>query len=152
MGELRPWKVTPAQGNSTKGRVHRVAREPIWHHLVRVSAHWLIHCSPCCALIGWVTSRGAVCTATCSTICKLTLTPATMILRHYQRNINVTVAKCIVDSPRMLFSLPSIPHLTIVNVPIKWWLELHFKARDPPYYGTFKVWKGYKIHTVKVWI
>jgi hypothetical protein len=31
----------------------------------------------------------------------------------------------------------SIPHLTIVNVPIKWWLDLPFKAGVPPFYGNF---------------
>jgi hypothetical protein len=29
----------------------------------------------------------------------------------------------------------SIPHLTIVNVPIKWWSDLPFKAGVPPFYG-----------------
>jgi hypothetical protein len=30
----------------------------------------------------------------------------------------------------------SIPHLTIVNVSIKWWPELPFKAGVPQFYGT----------------
>jgi hypothetical protein len=34
----------------------------------------------------------------------------------------------------------SIPHLTIVNIPIKWWPDLPFKAGVPPFYGTIGIW------------
>jgi hypothetical protein len=34
-------------------------------------------------------------------------------------------------------AVPSyMPHLTIVNVPIKWWSELPFMAGVPPFYGS----------------